>query len=115
MADGTAWNFIFFSALFSYLTKSMSEVLKRNLLLDMANTMTMAKMKPDVFIMAFGLKKGISELLTVRSSNCVMPKTIPLWKKPPKSIPVIKAPVQVSRFSVMSRESIVDFLYPNNA
>ena len=93
----------------------MSEVLKRNLLLDRANTMITVKIKQAVFIMAFGLKKGISELLTARFSNFVMPKTIPLWKKLPKSIPAIKAPVQVSRFSVMSRDSIVDFLYPNNA
>ena len=61
MTDGTAWNFILFSALFSYLTKSMSDVLKRNLLLDRANTMTTAEIKQAVFITAFGLKKGISE------------------------------------------------------
>ena len=61
MIDGIAWNAIFFSALFSYRTRSMRDVLKRNLLLDRANTMTTTKIKQPVFKMAFGLKKDISE------------------------------------------------------
>ena len=76
--EGTAWNFVCFSALFSNRTKSIREDLKRNLLLDSDNMIIIAKTKHAVFIMAFRLKNGISELLTVKSSNSVMPNTMPL-------------------------------------
>ena len=69
----------------------------------------MAKTKYAVFTMAFRLKNGISELLTVKSNNFVMPNTMPLWNRPPKRIPITKAPKQESRFSAVSRDSIVDF------
>ena len=78
MMAGTAWNFTFRSALFSNLTNPISDVLKRNLLLDSINTITIAKIKQAVFTMALILKKGISELLIDKSSNLVMPKTMPL-------------------------------------
>ena len=78
MMAGTAWNSIFCSALFSNLTNPISDVLKRNLLLDSINTITIAKIKQAVFAMALTLKKGIFELLIDKSSNLVMPKTMPL-------------------------------------
>ena len=51
---------------------------QRNLLLDSINTITIAKIKQAVFAMALTLKKGIFELLIDKSSNLVMPKTMPL-------------------------------------
>ncbi len=41
----------------------------------------MAKTKQAVFTIAFRLKNGISELLTVNPSNFVMPNTMPLMKQ----------------------------------
>ena len=115
MIAGIAWNFIFRSALFSNLTNPISDVLKRNLLLDSINTITIAEIKQAVFTIALILKKGISELLIDKSNNLVMPKTMPLWKKLPRSIPTINAPKQTSKFSVVSNDNTVVFLYPNNA
>ena len=44
-----------------------------NLLLDSDNMIIMAKTKHAVFTIAFRLKNGISELLTVKSSNLHFP------------------------------------------
>lgn len=85
--------------------------MKRNLLLDSINTITIAKIKQAVFAMALTLKKGIFELLIDKSSNLVMPKTCLYEKNYLRSIPTINAPKQTSKFSVVSNDNILWFFY----